>query len=159
EDDLLTAYNQAATDAISAALDLQLMQATYRLDLPGFWVWEPVSGTGYFPFTAYDGWNSAGPWYTGLPLPYPPLQSVSQIDYLDVAGVRRTLPASAYEVITNPRPGLVRQAPLGPGWPGTTLAADAVRITYVAGFPSDQLPAPAKQAIMLLVNHWFMNRE
>jgi len=48
--------------------------------------------------------------------------------------------------------------PLGTSlWKNAYITDDAVRITYTAGAAS--APTAAKQTILLLVGHWFENRE
>ena len=50
----------------------------------------------------------------------------------------------------------------GQSWPGTTLkTAAGVTITFVAGYgaTSASVPESIRQAILLLVGHWYENRE
>jgi len=89
-------------------------------------------------------------------LPSPPLQSVLSIAYTDTAGNPQTLAEAAYQVDALSEPG--RLAPArGCVWPETdpdTLGA--VLISYQAGWTdAASVPAEIKQAILLLVGHWF----
>lgn len=98
--------------------------------------------------------------------PIAPLLSVSAITYLDGDGVSRTLAGSSYRVDADSKPGRITPAH-GTAWPGTYPVTGAVRVRFVAGFPDDgnsppdlaaNVPQPIKQAILLLVGHWYENR-
>jgi uncharacterized phiE125 gp8 family phage protein len=95
-----------------------------------------------------------------LELPKPPLQSIEEVVYIDSNGVEQTLAASAYKVDALTDPGRIAPA-YGEVWPTTRAEPNAVRIRFVAGFgdSSSAVPAPIKQAILLLVGHLFENRE
>lgn len=95
-----------------------------------------------------------------IELPRPPLKSVTSITYRDSDGTTHTLASSVYEVDTDSQPGRVRLA-YGEDWPSDTLAeTNPVRITFVAGYgDADDVPKRWKQAILLLVGHWYENRE
>ena len=49
-------------------------------------------------------------------LPYPPLQSITSIKYIDADGVLQTVAASVYQLDTYREPGLVKPAWLQ-SWP------------------------------------------
>lgn len=97
-------------------------------------------------------------WHLGLP--YPPLQSVSSVKYIDDNGVLQTLATSEYNVSTNNQPGFIEPA-YNKTWPSTRRQADAVQVEYVAGYGASgaAVPAKAREAILLLLNTWFNNRE
>jgi uncharacterized phiE125 gp8 family phage protein len=92
-------------------------------------------------------------------LPRPPLVSVQSVVYTDPNGVQHTLTANTdYWVDTLGVFGSIR----------TKRAIEtehnnpsAVVITYTAGYgaTADLVPADAKQAIRMLVAHWYQNRE
>lgn len=104
-----------------------------------------------------DGFPGAGSGWIELPLP--PLQSVTSVKYLDETNTEQTLDAARYVVETGHVHGYVRPA-YGLTWPGTLDEANAVRIRFVAGFgAATAVPQPLKHAILLLVGHWFVNRE
>ena len=92
--------------------------------------------------------------------PYP-LQSVSSIKTISDAGVEATYSSSGYQVDTSSEPGRVRLKS-GYSWPSTTLQAlNGFQVTFVAGFgddPSD-VPQQIRQAVLLLIGHWYENRE
>jgi uncharacterized phiE125 gp8 family phage protein len=91
-------------------------------------------------------------------LPWPALQSVTSITYLDATGTRQTLSTSVYQVITG-TPGRVGLA-YGQSWPVVRSEPDSVLIRYVAGYGgASAVPDALKAAIKLLVGHLYENRE
>ena len=103
-----------------------------------------------FPFAGNNG---------RIELPLPPLQSVTSVKYLDFTGTEVTLAADQYAVDTGHMIGRLRPA-YGLTWPSTRDEDGAVRIRFVAGYGSaSAVPTPIKQAILLLVGHWWINRE
>lgn len=93
-------------------------------------------------------------------LPRPPLQSVTSIVYTDSEGAQYTIEAESYIVDTDAEPGRIVLA-YGASWPSVTLRpAAGVEITYVAGYgDASAVPQKAKQAILLLVGHFYEHRE
>ena len=102
----------------------------------------------------FDEW-----WQGVLELPYPPLQSVTSIKYLDADGVEQTLSASSYTVTTGDPVGFV-QLKSDITVPVIKSEAGAVRIRFVSGYTAAaNVPASLKQAVLLLASQWFENRE
>lgn len=95
-----------------------------------------------------------------IEIPRPPLASVTSITYVDSSNVSQTLDSGDYNVRTNSSPGLVALAPTV-SWPTThTEDPEAVTVTYVAGDTTvTAVPAEAKQAILALIDYWFLNRD
>ncbi len=95
-----------------------------------------------------------------MEIPLPPLQSVTSLKYKDDAGVENTFALSNYYVDVDSLPGRLVLL-TGITWPSTTLyAANAIRTRFVAGYAAAaNVPAPIKQAILLLVGHYYENRE
>lgn len=94
-------------------------------------------------------------------LPRPPLQSVTSIKYTDEDGTESTMSASSYIVDDDSLPGRI-SLKSGYSWPSTVLQEiGGFKIRYVAGYGSaaSSVPQYIKQAILLLVAHWYMNRE
>lgn len=92
--------------------------------------------------------------------PYP-LQSVSSIKTISDAGVEATYSSSGYQVDTSSEPGRVRLKS-GYSWPSTTLQAlNGFQVTFLAGFGDDpsEVPQQIRQAVLLLIGHWYENRE
>ncbi len=89
-----------------------------------------------------------------------PVQSIESITYFDTDNVQQTLDTSVYALLDDEfGPFATLQA--GRAWPATFARADAVSITYVAGYgPSgDDVPAAIRHAMLLLIGHWYENRE
>ena len=100
------------------------------------------------------------PLYDRLALPQPPLQSVTHIKYTDEDGTLFTMSASDYVVYPDPEPGhIVLKS--STNWPSVDLMpGESIVITYVAGYgAATAVPARYKQAILLLLGHWYENRE
>jgi uncharacterized phiE125 gp8 family phage protein len=135
EDAVILGYVRAAAEWVEVNTERQILTATYRLKLPDFCWWS-------------------------LELPYPPLRSVGSVQYLDAAGVLRTLASSAYDVVTSCMPGRLQLAD-GQTWPADVKThPEAVRVTYECGYGgTDATPRRVKQAILLLVGHWYERRE
>lgn len=90
-----------------------------------------------------------------LPLPAPPIVSIASVKYLDQLNQERTLDPALYFLDEDTLCWADAFSPPALYWrPG------AVRITYVAGYENAAaLPTLARQAILMLVAHWFENRE
>jgi uncharacterized phiE125 gp8 family phage protein len=96
-----------------------------------------------------------------IKLPYPPLQSVTSVKYVDDDGGTQTISTSVYEAVVTTEPGYIALKD-GQSWP-TNLAATEypVTITYVAGYgdePED-VPEPVRQYILLAVAESYNRRE
>jgi uncharacterized phiE125 gp8 family phage protein len=93
-------------------------------------------------------------------LPRPPLASVTSVVYQPTTGSPVTWDAANYVVETLRTPGRVHLAD-GISWPDADLRdASPITITYVAGWATvGAIPQRYKQAILLLVGHWYENRE
>lgn len=108
---------------------------------------------------ATQSWAQAYPQFTDpivLPLGLQPVQSVTQIGYYDPAGAAQLLDAGLYQLIPNAAGGPVIER-LGNAWPATAVRDDAVTVEFVAGEGS--VAAPIRQAMLLLVGHWYAQRE
>ncbi len=89
-------------------------------------------------------------------LPLAPLVSVEAVSYTAVAGASQTF--SEYRVLgigTSGAGGIYLAA--GSSWPTTSGDPDSVRIEFTAGY--EAVPAPIKHAILLMVGHYYENRE
>lgn len=92
--------------------------------------------------------------------PYP-LQSVTSITYTDPDAAATVLASSNYVVDTYTQPGRLRLKTAA-NWPGTTLRElNGLAIRFVAGYGAagSAVPIQLRQAILLLVGHWYENRE
>ncbi|MFN7317950.1 MAG: hypothetical protein ACK5S6_00440 [bacterium] len=91
-----------------------------------------------------------------LALPKRPIQSITSITYFDGNNASQTLSASLYQLHINEF-RLAYQATL----PATSARWDAWTINYRCGYSQDAtlVPAIAKRAMLLLVGHYFENRD
>lgn len=82
----------------------------------------------------------------GIELPLGPVVSVASVKYTDGDGVEQTMPPDSYAI--DAAGWVVPSA----GWPSE---ADGVKAQFVAGAGT---PEDVRQAILLIVEHWFENR-
>jgi uncharacterized phiE125 gp8 family phage protein len=89
----------------------------------------------------------------------PPLQTVTSIYYLDTTGASQLLSSANYVVDTSSTPASITLA-YGYTWPSTRDQVAAITIVYVAGYATvGAIPLPIKHAILMLMGHWYENRE
>jgi len=96
-----------------------------------------------------------------IELPFSPLSSVTSITYEDEDGTTQTWASSNYQVDAKSEPGRVWVEP-DISYPTTEAGRlDAVQITFVTGYGATaaDVPQELKDAIKILVAHWFDNRE
>lgn len=93
-------------------------------------------------------------------MPKAPLQTVTQIQYLDTAGDQQTLASTEYKADTASHPARIVPA-WGKSWPLTRDEINAVEIRFVAGYGdnAEDVPSPIIQALLLIVAHLYENRE
>lgn len=140
DDAVLALYLAAAVQSVQDATNRALVTETWRLAADAF---------------------PAG----CLTLPWAPLLGVTEVRYWDAAGVDTALASTVYQVETPSGP----TAPpgrlmLGPSqfWPAVQAGrADAVRITFTAGYGAEAstVPAPLRAAVLLMVGSMYEFRE
>lgn len=137
EDTLITALIQTAREKAEAFTRKRFIETQLRLDLDRF----PLGG---------------GP----IRLPYPPLIEVDSITYLDEDGDQVTLDDAAYRVVNDPQ-GATIEPEFDYSWPVTRDVGAAVSVTYKAGYGDSAATVPGviKTAMLLLIAHWYENRE
>lgn len=96
-------------------------------------------------------------------LPKAPAVSVTSITYVDNDGVTQTWSTSAYttDFPTGPhaRQGRIVRA-YQQTYPQTRMVVNAVAVRFVCGYgAAAAVPAGIKQAMKLLIGHWYENRE
>ncbi len=84
-----------------------------------------------------------------------PVTSIVSIKYMDPAGTVQTLPAADY-TLTNIGGWPTVVPGYGKSWPMTRDHVDVVTVTFSAG-SAEAPPAAIKQAVLLLVGHWYKN--
>jgi uncharacterized phiE125 gp8 family phage protein len=123
---------------------------------------EGFQGRAYCP-QIYEFWLDSWPKVGQIKIPRPPLISVESIIYYDVDDMPHDFDVDEYFVDIKNEPGWV-VLNYGSVWPTETLRpANGVCITFMAGYESDDygtaVPQKVKQAILLLIGHWYENRE
>ncbi len=134
DDGLLNVLIVAARQYVERATQRSLITQT----------WELVLDT--FP-------NSAQ-----VKLPFGPVQSVTSVTTYDEANAAAIFTSTGYLADTyGDRVTLVD----GYSWPSDLRANNGVIITFVAGYGSDpeDVPAAIQQAMLMLIAHWYENRE
>lgn len=135
EDTLITALITAARQHVEEITSRALITQTWELRL--------------------DAWPRL------LYLPRPPLLSITSVSYTNDANNTTVLSAAAYALRIGTEPGCVLfDGALLPN--NVTLAnLAAVKVRYTAGYgaAASAVPKPLFQALLLLIGHWYANRE
>lgn len=152
DDDLLV------TDLISVARDycervtgLALMPQTWQLLLDR---WPRTDRV--------EMWPAPGRPPGAILLPLWPVTAVSSITWIDSTGTPQTLAASSYSVDTVSRPARIVPASLNMSWPTqpTPSTLNTIAVTFTAGYASAAaIPPSMRQAMRLLIGHWYEHRE
>jgi len=111
---------------------------------------ETYTGTAFLPQT----WEYVADKFpvSDIEITLGPIVSVTSVKYLDIAGIEQTIAGAEYNVDTNSATGRIVPLTI---WPTAKVAINAVRVRFVVGgTPSAQI----KQAILLMVAHWYDNR-
>ncbi len=120
---------------------------------------ESVSGQSFITRTlrmaleAFPGWR--------ILLPRGPVQSVTSVIYRDVNGTLTTMPTTDYLFDPDVQPAYLQPKTYG-YWPWSEYwRTGAVKVTYVAGYgaAATSVPERARQAMRMLVAHWYNQRE
>lgn len=159
----LTQMAVAAREWCEAYLSQQLCTATYLWTIDRFInlylyqtsLWTQQVWPWYFQSQALIGNRLPNTWYTLWP-PRNPVQSITQIQYIDLNGNTQTLSPSLYVVDTQSTQCRISPA-FGQYWPVSQMIQDAVKITMVCGYT--KVPSAIRLAICMLAAHWFDQRE
>jgi len=109
----------------------------------------------------WELWLDVWPEKDYITIPLPPLQSVVHVKYYGTDDTEYTMDTADYFVDTKSEPGRVALA-YGKSWPTTTLRpANGVAVQFTAGYgdAASAVPETVKQAMYLLIGHWYENRE
>lgn len=138
EDAYITGLITVAREYLEETLDISILNQTWEARYDSFPIWEII-------------------------LPRPPMAvGTVTIEYRDEAGQTQTITsaANAFQVDRNVIPG--RIYPLYNGvWPAVRGDENSVLVRWVAGYGASGASAPAilRQAMLLLVAHWFEMRQ
>jgi uncharacterized phiE125 gp8 family phage protein len=103
-----------------------------------------------------DAWPAA----RDVKLPLRPVQSIAAVRLYAADESLQTISADTYVLDGAGTPArLVRHG--GTVWPVPGKSSNGIEIAFVAGYGStaSSVPAPIRQAILLLVAHWYEHRE
>lgn len=128
---------KAAREFLESVTNRQFITATYTLTMDRF------------------------PGGDDIELPIAPLQSVESIKYLDASGNQQTLSGTAYDAVIHDDGYGHVYVDRSVGWPSVGDYRNAVEIIYTCGHgdTAATVPERIKQAIYLLVAHWYEHRE
>jgi uncharacterized phiE125 gp8 family phage protein len=89
-----------------------------------------------------------------------PVQSVSSIKHYDIDGVLQTATLADFNVFGTPN-RITITPKTSKAWPITQTRDDAIKIEYVVGYGSTSasVPQTVRHALLMLVAHWYENRE
>lgn len=151
DDALIADLVRAAADYVQDQTWSSLYLQTWELVLPGF----PGCG-------AYR--DSACYWHArpqAIRLPRPPVASVVGVTYRDGNGDAVVLDPGVYQLVTA-EDGAWLVPSYGSQWPvANPETPEPLVVEYIAGYDGSARPFPvqARQAVRLLVGHWYENRE
>ena len=92
-------------------------------------------------------------------LPVAPVQSVTSITYFDDAGATQTLGVGNYTTVGRKYWTAIVPT-VSAVWPGVRNQPESVTVRFVAGHSaSNPMPEEIRQAILMLVSHFYENRE
>lgn len=130
--------------------EMCIAAATDRLD-----GWSGITGRALINQT----WRQDFPCFGTLGLALAPVSSVT-VTYYDDDNVSQTLSGSVYSLLEDTL-GAYVDLQTDQDWPTIYTRADAVRVTYVAGYgtKSSDVPQVYRTAAMMLVSHFYENRE
>lgn len=102
-----------------------------------------------------DDWPACA----ALELPIRPVQQIGSIEVTHATGVATTVPPASYRLDGHGSPPRIVLTTLPPPMPD--LPADGIAISMITGFgaAAADVPEPIRHAVLLLVAHWFENRE
>lgn len=106
-------------------------------------------------------WAQTGQnWCGKIPLTMTPVQSLSAVKYFDTDGILQTATLSDFRLIGGENLSYVEPVS-GASWPQAFDRHDALRVEYVAGYgdASSDVPEVVRNAILMLVGHFYENRE
>lgn len=134
EDILISSLILTSRLHIEAALGLALITQTWQLTL--------------------NDWPKGN----AIPLPLHPVSAVVAVRTIDAGGTVTTLAPSAAILDQGPPARVVNTSQL---WPSVPAAANGIAVTFTAGFgpAAEDVPQPVRQALLLLVAHWYEHRD
>ena len=100
-------------------------------------------------------------WHECMHLPYPTLQSVESVKYIDINGDEQTLSEpDYYHVVTNDDPGYIKKR-FDACYPELDYGnPDAISIEYTAGYgdTANDVPEDIRHALKLMITNYYEQR-
>lgn len=145
DDGLLAGYILAARQHLEMETRRSFLTQTWDLTIDDEW---PVH-------------RKAGVNRSRIVIPRSPLQSVTSVTYVDLSGNTQTLATSQYRVAKADTDEWFLEPAYDVVWPSVRRVSAAVTVRFIAGYGSNpgDMPEPIRQAMLLLVGHWYENRE
>lgn len=103
-----------------------------------------------FPCVKHDGAPAR------IYLPFAPLISIDSVTYTDTQGASATITDYRVKNVGGSQAGYIVPA-LNSDWPSSADEPEAVVVRFTAGFAT--VPPAIKHALLLMVGHWYENRE
>jgi uncharacterized phiE125 gp8 family phage protein len=99
-------------------------------------------------------------WPASIVLPRPPAISITSISYVDAQGATQTLAADQYRLVKQDTGEWAIIPAYQVTWPTLRVDASVVTVRYACGYGTlpGSIPEELRQAMLLLVEHWFRNR-
>ena len=89
----------------------------------------------------------------------PNLRSITSIKYIDTDGNQQTIDDANYKADTVEVVGVAYPA-YGYSWPYARNVTNAIEVEFSAGYgDAADVPEEIKQAMLLMIGHWYQNRE
>jgi hypothetical protein len=166
DDNLLSAFITAAREYAEMVTRRALVTQQWKLvgdrfpspmagRLTEYWLGQQwglvgMSGVSQFLPTDRSGY--------GIVLPFPPLQTVDEIAYIDPSGTRQILDPSSYKVDNVSEPARIVPA-YGAAWPGTRQEINAVEITFTCGYGApEKVPEGIKRWMCARIDSYYQHR-
>lgn len=151
DDALLLTYLQAATATFEQRTRRLLSRQTKTIQLGDWGRLSPDPRVRRFYGTPIDSPYSR----PGVPLPFPPLESVTSVTYYDGDGNQQTLSSSNYAIDTTRPVPILRFVDSLPDLDPNR--SDRIIITYVCGWATP--PADVVRAVLELAAGYYLTRE
>jgi uncharacterized phiE125 gp8 family phage protein len=135
EDALIEALIGTATEWVETFTARALLTQTWDA------LWDRVPEAGY------------------LRLPKSPVVSITHVKYVDMNGAQITWPSIEWQADIASEPARIVNA-YGYNWPVLRPQLHPLEVRYVVGYgEAAQIPAGIRQAMLLIIGHWFEHRE
>jgi len=108
-----------------------------------------------------QGWAQRMQYPNGrVPLRMSPVTALTAVKYFDTDNAPQTATLADYRLFAGKEWAYVEPI-VGSAWPTAFDSPDAVTLEFTAGFGStpDDVPADLRHALLLLISHWYQNRE